>query len=695
MSKINYYIRSAAGSVALTLGPQLGEGATAAVYEVVGPQEFSGLAAKIYSGDHLNQKKVELMVAEPPRQLWHDEGNGRKYPQFAWPQHLVYKQSVFGGALQVIGFLMPMVSKSRSETLDHFFDTVLSKRMPPPSVSLPRRIEVARNLARLLEELHTKGIYCVDFKPHNIHVGKNDGLVTLLDCDSYAIIADGTFFPATQFSCGYTAPEALKANAGPQVLGQEQDLFAMAVIFFQLLNYGIHPYAGILQNCREDLHTEDDLVRAEYYAYGLKSHPNISPKRSSVHDCFPKVLREYFDQAFSSNQRPLARQWAVLFEQIHTSRFEACPTYPTDVEHIRFRGMPCLRCERDLRIANVRAEKTPQPPQNLAPATQNSVSNTSSHSSPVGNIPPTNTKGSGPGVVTWTVVGVSLLIWFATSQKPSNQADIAPPSPPALQAPENVPAQGNTRSPSFDFTIEQPVAGGVERGALSKGALYYCLSEEVKLKHIIERGTIQPNSQPFLSGRVADYNARCSNYRYIQEDLSVVTELVAQRKLALHNDAEAEEIEIRKLGESQNQLRPAPSKQASVAKPPGQVQEVSSSRRQARRIEPEPNIHTDVGRSAPVYKPSAVDLSQAIERGYPRDVDYFIKNGADLNAAGKNKKTPLVSAILNRSEHWIRYLVAQGADPNAANGGVKPMRMARLTSDQRIINLMQELGATD
>lgn len=323
----------------------LGRGATATVFDVLSP-DFVGKVAKIYHArGQYDGAKIRAMLATPPPLKYAANGNQEVHP-FAWPSHVVYDAA---GA--PVGYLMPKIGDSDSLPLNFFFERLLAKsKLPVSEQSLTARIRIARNLSALLAVLHQHKHYVIDFKPQNTKVFLNGLFVAILDCDSFSIQGEGSRrFPATNYTSEYIAPEALRGQAAPQGLLENQDRFALAVVLFQLLNNGIHPFQGIMK-AEVELPTTDDRVRGGYYPYGRTAHPSVRPCIQSIHECFDDRLRDLFDRAFtgSAESRPAASEWSDYFKGVlNERRLQRCDSHPNDPTHIRFEGKACGLCHFD------------------------------------------------------------------------------------------------------------------------------------------------------------------------------------------------------------------------------------------------------------------------------------------------------------------------------------------------------------
>jgi len=338
---------------------KLGRGATANVYRV----QFNGkdLAAKIYhSGRIFNKTKIQAMLDHPPQNCEVIQ-NGQEYPQFAWPQFLVLDENNVE-----VGFLMPLVDANESFTLDYYYDPGLFKKLRSQDESaLSYKLEIAKNLSLLIADLHRQGHFIIDCKPQNIRVFRRNHVVTLIDCDGFSVNGKGNRFPAELLSTDYIAPEAQLQNSSPADLNEFQDRYALAVILFQLLNRGTHPFQGILLDNSISANTNDEKAALKLYPHGIDSHPKIKPRIQSTHHLWPAETRALFDKAFTSSfpsGRPTASVWANHFDTLlATKTLVRCEKFPNDAEHIRFRDLGCPACY----VKNLQVVTPPKSPKSI------------------------------------------------------------------------------------------------------------------------------------------------------------------------------------------------------------------------------------------------------------------------------------------------------------------------------------------
>jgi|GEM_PF-4191064 len=361
------YIQSNGKRIAVHIDEnrRLGWGATATVYAVAsGGYDH---AAKIYRGPQaLDRRKIDAMLAFPPNPMV-VRHNGKAYPQFAWPTHLVTNADG-----EAIGYLMPRIDEKEALIFNYFYDPALADWKTVKPQSLSEKLQIARNLSLLLTQLHARRHFMIDFKPENVKVFGTPLYVALLDCDSFSIWANRVRFPATNYTSEYIAPEALRHKRRPRDLGEDQDLFALAVVLFQLLNNGIHPFQGI-ETGPPSSPSSDDKVRKGLYAYGHTANPAISPRPESIHLCWDDRMLALFHRAFAGkpNERPRAAEWKEHFQNlIDNKALRKCDKNSGDPMHIRFADKPCPACH----VAAARAKLLEPRAPDLVPAVASCVS---------------------------------------------------------------------------------------------------------------------------------------------------------------------------------------------------------------------------------------------------------------------------------------------------------------------------------
>ncbi|MDR2837991.1 MAG: TonB family protein [Azonexus sp.] len=323
----------------LTLARLLMSGGAGSVFTL---KERSGEVAKLYHADKDAQvyaPKLQAMLELRP-DLPPIEESGVAQEQIVWPTGLLRDR---GG--RFIGFTMPLLDEAATTDLEHVLQERQARAEGLPT-GLGAKMALAANLAAMLVALHRWRHYVVDLKPLNVRFYRQSLHIAMLDCDGFSIQGKGERFPAGQVTSDYLAAEFQQRGVKP---GEEdaQDCFALAVIIFQLLNFGLHPYAGRPQDAR----VPSDLpgrIAANLYPYGRQANPRLLPSPVSSHEMFPAALRDLFDRAFSKqpSQRPSAQEWATLLLNYARRSSGQLVICSRDAGHQHFVGLPCPACAR-------------------------------------------------------------------------------------------------------------------------------------------------------------------------------------------------------------------------------------------------------------------------------------------------------------------------------------------------------------
>ncbi|WLQ12351.1 hypothetical protein O5O45_21730 [Hahella aquimaris] len=354
MGQTQTLIEVGGGAVRL-LDKPLGQGADAAIYRVDGRPD---LVAKIYhkpEQDPGRRAKLEAMLANSP-ELSHIEHDGHRFVQIAWPQSILTDRR---GELK--GYLMPFVDLSRAVSLE-----MLLNRKTRQFSKLPEhygyRLSAAKNLASLIAALHRKRHHVIDMKPVNINVYRETFFTALLDCDGFSIQGAGKRFSAHQYTPDYIAPEAINGRQGPDQLGEEQDRFALAVILFQLLNQGVHPFQGAPKGGANLPTTNHERIGAGLYAYGSKEHPRIAPSPWSIHQSLDARTQQLFESAFTQSPyaRPSAQEWSDHLHWLVAGEDSPLQPCPNNKEHLSF-GSGCPFCPIEQKAASSVKRKAKRP----------------------------------------------------------------------------------------------------------------------------------------------------------------------------------------------------------------------------------------------------------------------------------------------------------------------------------------------
>jgi DNA-binding helix-hairpin-helix protein with protein kinase domain len=292
----------------IKIGKRLGKGGEGSVYEVQGKP---GTVLKIYHKyDDERSKKISLMTKLK---------NERLLKYTAWPSEPVQDESG-----KVIGFLMPAATGKEV----HLLYSPKNRLNVFDYVSLPFLVHTAANIARAFAVVHDSGQVIGDVNHGNIVVLK-DGTIKLIDCDSFQIGKDGKVFLCKVGVGTHQPPELQAKSLSHTIRTANHDLFGLAVIIFQLLFMGRHPFSGQSTDSGNIEVPIEKAIEQFRFAYGknasqrqIKQPPGTLPL-----DFYSKELANLFEKAFSQasvNHRPSAVDWIHALEKLNRE-FIRCP----------------------------------------------------------------------------------------------------------------------------------------------------------------------------------------------------------------------------------------------------------------------------------------------------------------------------------------------------------------------------------
>jgi len=259
--------------------------------------------AKIYlpgQATEARAAKLRAMRADPPR----DEMRERfGHASITWPLALLQEDGRF------VGYLMPRIDGGRS-----LLNAYNPRARDALELDWHARHQVAKNLCTALHALHVKGYVMGDVNPRNILVTTR-GLVTLVDTDSFQVRAGQTLHRCPVGVPEYT-PRELQGLRFDQVdRGPEHDRFGLAVLVFQLLMDGFHPFAGALRDPRDSLPGKADEWCIQHGIFPWRKDRRFrKPPAARALDTLDPTLRHLFDRCFLGGHatptlRPSAKEW--------------------------------------------------------------------------------------------------------------------------------------------------------------------------------------------------------------------------------------------------------------------------------------------------------------------------------------------------------------------------------------------------
>ena len=301
---------SAGSRVLLT--KKIGSGGEGDVYGVHDPRHLN-VVAKIYhkplSAD--KQEKLLLMVRGC---------NDELKAISAWPTDVLYSRP--GGP--VVGFLMPKIEDC--EPVHKAYGPTHRKEIFPHA-DWRFLVRTAKNLAAAFFVIHKFGYVIGDVNEGNILVS-DKACVRLIDCDSFQVRKDDRLFYCEVGVAQFTPPEIQKLKHFHMERTPNHDTFGLAILIFQLLFLGRHPYSGVYEG-KEDMPLEKAIAEFRF-AYSANSRvKQIAPPPNSVGLAIvPDQVAGLFEGAFAESGvrpggRPGAGDWWDALELLE-SRMRQC-----------------------------------------------------------------------------------------------------------------------------------------------------------------------------------------------------------------------------------------------------------------------------------------------------------------------------------------------------------------------------------
>ncbi len=297
----------------ITLDSQnpIGGGGEGRIYSVL---QNPSLVAKIYhKPTDEDADKLTVMFSHPP-----DAPMGTGHSAIAWPVDLLRTTN---NKQQIIGFLMPRVS--RAEPI-HIFYNPRNRREQKPLFNYRYLHRTARNLVAAVNALHNSGYTIGDVNESNILV-TDTALVTLVDTDSFQVRDPYTLeiYRCPVGKPEFTPPELQGRSFREVDRKPEHDLFGIAVLIFQLLMEGTHPFAGVYKG-RGEPPTLEARIKVGHFPYSKKRVPYrptpLAPDWKILHPTIQQLLIDCFELGYEHpDSRPDTKTWLQALRESENS----------------------------------------------------------------------------------------------------------------------------------------------------------------------------------------------------------------------------------------------------------------------------------------------------------------------------------------------------------------------------------------
>jgi DNA-binding helix-hairpin-helix protein with protein kinase domain len=228
-----------------------------------------------------------------------------------WPSSLLFDRT----SRLAVGFLMPRLVGYKEiwqlynpvPRLTHF-----------PKASWLFQVHAACNLAAAFDEVHKTGCVIGDVQMKNAQVSER-ALVRLVDCDSFQVFSKGSHFYCEVGLPDYTPPELQNKPFDELIRTTNHDCFGLAVLIYQLLFVGRHPFAGYIgpdDPSFQRLIAEYRFSQSPNAAKLLMQNPRFTPSIDTIPNDVATLFRRAFERGSESGGRPRPVEWLNALQNL-------------------------------------------------------------------------------------------------------------------------------------------------------------------------------------------------------------------------------------------------------------------------------------------------------------------------------------------------------------------------------------------
>lgn len=254
-------------------------------------------------------KKLHYMIENPP--VLNPRPDGRA--ALAWPMDFV--RGTRSG--QPIGFLMPYV------TGQTWYEFCNPKRSHVKKPTLRHKLVAMYNLAYVVKSAHDKSYVIGDINRKNVLVNRSGG-VSVIDTDSFQVWDGLDYHTCKVAHPEYVAPEVSGTNFGRIIRSHQSDLFGLAILMFQALHFGCHPYRVVPRQSTGSLPTIPMALSNGWtvvHTVGGRSYQWLRPRDCPSLEALPTDFQNLFVRAFTDGHqhpelRPSASEWMAAIRKV-------------------------------------------------------------------------------------------------------------------------------------------------------------------------------------------------------------------------------------------------------------------------------------------------------------------------------------------------------------------------------------------
>ncbi len=319
-----------ASGLRLRLGKSIGKGGEGQIFQLESDRPF---AVKLYiDGKAATRRdKINAMIAD---KLF------ERTPFVAFPIEAVTSKGVFAG------FTMRQAAGAKPL---HQLCTPGDRKTEFPAANFRFLIRVALNFARAVASINELGAVIGDIN-ESVALIDQKGIITIIDSDSFQYRRSGQLYRCIVGKAEYTPPELQGQSFGKVDRTVNHDAFGLAVIIFELLFMGRHPFAGTYKGIGDQLSISKAIQEGRFAYSPQKSLSQmVPPPHVPLLTDIPLDVADAFQRAFGSPAskspiRPTAAEWVPLLERMEKGVIE-CKANPSHYYSRNAAGCPWCRFE--------------------------------------------------------------------------------------------------------------------------------------------------------------------------------------------------------------------------------------------------------------------------------------------------------------------------------------------------------------
>jgi DNA-binding helix-hairpin-helix protein with protein kinase domain len=323
--------RVSIGGKPAILSRLIGRGGEGDVYLVEGQPD---IAVKIYTVNVLGDRpaKIQALVSAKLAE---------KEQLVAFPIAEVISPSG-----KFLGFAMRLIAGCKPL---HELYAPGSRKLHFPNADFRFLVRTAANVARAVAAVHRNSCVIGDINHSGILVSPK-AMVALIDADSFQVSANGGQFLCKVGVPEYTPPELQGGSLVGITRTPNHDAFGLAVVIFQLLFMGRHPFVGTVR--KGEIPPIHENIAAHRYVYTDKRDVGMDqpPGTPSIEDFFPPLAKAFDDAFLTKQMRPSAESWVQVLHQLEQSLVKC---QDNELHFIPKDASECAWCEMDRQLGTV------------------------------------------------------------------------------------------------------------------------------------------------------------------------------------------------------------------------------------------------------------------------------------------------------------------------------------------------------